>query len=175
MQIVGRAHDQTYVATVTVKPADSSLKTLTIAPGALTPAFAKETLAYTVVQPFATKTMTVTPTVEEAAQVDSITVNTKPVVSGAASEPEPVPGDITIVVTGKDAAKTTTTYVIKSTQTPASNDADLKEIAPLHGTLGPTFAPKTLAYTVEVPEAEVWLLCLLGWLILSMATTIDYY
>eukprot|EP01048_Picozoa_sp_COSAG05_P003999 COSAG05_NODE_200_length_14421_cov_5.767840_1_plen_834_part_00 len=146
---------KTYVVTATVHPADTSLKALAIAPGTLAPAFEKATLAYTVEQPFGTKTMTVTPTAENEAQVDSITVNTKPVASGAASEAEPVPGDITIVVTGKDAAKTKTTYVIKATKTPASTDADLKEIAPLHGVLAPAFEPKTLAYTVQVPEAEM--------------------
>jgi alpha-tubulin suppressor-like RCC1 family protein len=93
----------TYTVTVTLLSGDSSLATLALSVGNLSPTFSAATLAYTSSVSNATTAITVTPTV--ASSVATVRVNGVSVAAGAASAPIPLAvgsNAISVEVTAQD-------------------------------------------------------------------------
>jgi len=141
-----------YVVVVS-RASDATLRGLTIAPGALTPAFINTTLAYTAAVGNLAVTTIVTPT---ASPGDSLGVTVAPaggsetVCSGPPTQCPLLVGDnvITTTVTSLDGAMTNS-YVITVTRAPSDN-ADLASVVLSDGVVAPAFAPATTAYTATV-------------------------
>jgi PKD repeat protein len=131
---------------------NANLSNLTTSTGTLAPAFASGTIAYTVAVPNATSSMTVTPTVSDAAA--TVKVNGVTVASGSASGSIALvvgSNTITTIVTAQDGI-TTKTYTITVTRA-GSAIATLSNLVVSTGTLAPVFASATIAYTLTVPNA----------------------
>ena len=148
----------TYAITVNRASAASnnaSLSNLTISAGALTPAFASNTLAYADSVTNATASVTVTPTAADAGA--TIKVNTVTVASGAASGAIAlVVGNgntITVDVTAADNTTVQTYVVTVNRAGAASNNASLSDLTISSGMLMPGFSSNTLAYTDAVANA----------------------
>ncbi|MBW8886837.1 MAG: cadherin-like beta sandwich domain-containing protein [Fibrobacteres bacterium] len=143
----------TATVNVTVTPSgNADLSALAISSGALSPAFAAGTAAYTVSVANSVSSLTVTPTVATAGSL--VKVNGAAVASGAASGAITLDigsTAITVLVTAPDGI-TTKTYTIGVTRGSAPN-ADLAILALSAGTLSPVFAPATAAYTASVANA----------------------
>jgi autotransporter-associated beta strand protein len=111
----------TYVVAVTRTPASTNAFLADLVPGvgALSPAFASNTLSYAISVPYATSNMTVTPTAAEAAA--TITVNGVGVASGASSGSIALNVGNTIITTVVTAQNGTTvkTYTVTVTRNPA--------------------------------------------------------
>ena len=141
-----------YSVQVSRAPASvSTLSDLTLSSGALSPAFASGTTAYTAAVPNAIASVTLTPTVTDASA--TVTVNGVSVNSGGASGPIALSvggNPITIVVTAQDGV-TTTTYSTVVTRT-GSAVSSLSNLVLSTGALTPAFAPGMLSYTASVPN-----------------------
>jgi gliding motility-associated-like protein len=139
-----------YIVTVTRAPASTStLSSLAISSGTLTPVFASGTTNYTAGVSNATTTVTLTPTVNDVNS--TVKVNGVTVTSGTASAGIPLnvgPNTITTVVTAQDGI-TTKTYTVTVTRAPASI-ATLANLTISSGTLAPVFASGTSSYTASV-------------------------
>jgi gliding motility-associated-like protein len=137
----------TYIITITRAPSsDANLGNLTISSGTLTPVFSTSTTSYTVAVSGSVSSITVTPTVADAATVK---VNGTAVTSGTASGPITLSvgsNTISIVLTAQDGS-TTKTYAITVTRAAASNIATLSKLTTSSGTLTPAFATATTSYT----------------------------
>ena len=150
---------QTYTVTVNrASPAlsnDASLSNLTISAGALTPAFATNTLTYTDAVPNATASITVTPTTSDANA--TIKVNTVTVASGSASGAIALvvgANPVNVVVTAQDGTTIQTYAITVNRASPAqSNNAALSNLVVSVGTLTPSFATNTLSYSDAVSNA----------------------
>ena len=132
---------------------DATLSNFVPSAGTLTPAFSSANETYTATVPFATTSMTVTPSATDPLAL--ITVNTIAVATGNASGAITLnvgANVITTVVTSADTT-VTKTYTLTVTRTAASTNADLFALAPSAGTLAPTFDSGTLSYTATVPFA----------------------
>jgi autotransporter-associated beta strand protein len=112
----------TYVVAVTRSPASTNADLSDLVPsvGALSPAFASNTLSYAISVPYATSNMTVTPTAAEP--FATITVNGSGVVSGASSGSIALNVGNTIITTVVTAqnGSTTKTYTVTVTRSPAT-------------------------------------------------------
>jgi trimeric autotransporter adhesin len=150
---------QTY--TITVNRAgnlsnNAALANLTISGGSFVPSFASATLNYTDAVSNATSSVTVTPTTSDPNA--TVTVNGTAVASGAASGSLALgaPGSstpISVIVTAQDGT-TTQTYTIDVNRAGSqSNDATLGNLTISAGSLMPSFASATLAYTDAVSNA----------------------
>ena len=132
--------------------ANAALSGLSATAGALSPAFATATTAYTIAVPNATASTTITPTVDTPGT--TVTVNGVSVASGAASGSIALnvgANTITTIVTALDGS-TTKTYTITITRAaPLSSNANLSNMAISSGTLSPVFAAGTTSYTAGVP------------------------
>jgi hypothetical protein len=141
---------RTYTVTVTrAASSNANLSNLVLSSGALTPAFAAGTTSYTQSVANATTSLTVTPTVADAAA--TVKVNGSPVASGSASASIALSvgaNTITTVVTPQDGS-TTRTYTVTVTRAKSSN-ANLSNLVLSSGTLTPTFATGTTSYTQSV-------------------------
>ncbi|WP_306823223.1 DUF4347 domain-containing protein, partial [Janthinobacterium sp. UMAB-60] len=132
--------------------ANAALSGLSATAGALSPAFATATTAYTIAVPNATASTTITPTVDTPGT--TVTVNGVSVASGAASGSIALnvgANTITTIVTALDGS-TTKTYTVTVTRA-ASSNADLSALSLSSGTLSPAFAAGTTSYTASVPFA----------------------
>ena len=146
---------KTYTLTVTRAAASTNadLSALTPSAGTLDPVFDSGTTSYTASVPYATASMTVTPTKADAGA--TITVNGNSVTSGSPSGSISLSvgaNVITTEVTAEDAV-TIKTYTLTVTRAAASTNADLSNLAPSAGTLAPAFASGTISYTASVPGA----------------------
>lgn len=97
--------------------ADVTLSSLHVAVGALAPAFASSTVAYTDTVPFGVTSITVTPTLSDATA--SVTVNGDPVATGTASAPIDLsvgsnPIDVVVTAAGGTSTKTYTINVVRA-------------------------------------------------------------
>ena len=143
---------KTYTITVTRTAASTNadLSGLVPSAGTLDPVFDSGTISYTATVPFATSSMTVTPTKADANA--TITVNGNPVASGSPSGAIALSvgaNVITTEVTAEDGS-TTKTYTLTVTRGAASTNADLSGLVPSGGTLNPVFDSATIAYAATV-------------------------
>lgn len=131
--------------TPVVRSSDSKLKSLSVAEGTLTPAFAAATTAYS---------LSVSPETEQ------ITINAVPNFAKAKAsigaytliQGETTP--VNVVVTAENGS--TKTYTIQVTRElpgdyKASNDAQLTMITPSYGALSPAFDTNIYHYAIDVP------------------------
>ena len=142
-----------------VLSADADLSALALAdnngtPVALDSTFASATVDYTVNVVNEVTSVTVTPTANASA---SVTVDGTAVIRGRTSAAIDLPVDlakaIAIVVTAADGS--IKTYTVRVTRA-VSTQADLSALAISEGTLSPTFAADTLAYTANAGHAETF-------------------
>jgi hypothetical protein len=140
---------------VTPRNSNASLVSLVLSSGTLSPAFASDTLSYSVAVPGAVATITVTPTPANAAA--KIAVNGVSVPGGSASGPIGLnvgTNLISVSVTAQDGV-TTRGYWISVTRAAGglSSNADLASLSLSAGALVPGFASGTLNYSASVPFA----------------------
>lgn len=131
--------------TPVVLNSDANLKSLSVAEGALTPAFAAGTTAYSLSVSPETETITVS-AVQNFAKA-SVSIGAYTLIQG---ETTPV----NVVVTAENGS--TKTYTIQVTRElpgdyVASNDAKLIMISPSYGALSPTFDSNIYRYAIDVP------------------------
>ena len=132
----------TYTVTVTRLPSsDATLSNLISSTGTLTPGFAPATTAYSFTVANAVTTLTLTPTVNEP-NATAVVNSGNPITLAVGANPIPVE------VTAQDGT-TTITYTVTVTRLPSS-DATLSNLTSSTGTLTPSFAPATTAYTLAV-------------------------
>ncbi|MDB2573565.1 BspA family leucine-rich repeat surface protein [Planktomarina temperata] len=126
---------------------DATLSALTLSQGRLTPSFTSGTFAYTASVPNSVSSLIVTPTTNDANA--TATVNgasaTTPVTLAVGSN------TVTVQVTAQDGV-TTQSYTVAVTRA-ASSDATLSALALSQGSLSPSFASGTLAYTASVAHS----------------------
>jgi len=131
--------------------ADATLSALVVSSGTLSPAFGSGTLAYVTTVPYATASITVTPTATQANAVITIQGNT--VASGSSSSALALAvgnNTIAVVVSAADGSSVTT-YTLSITRAPAvSNVATLSGLDISAGALSPAFAIGTTSYTASV-------------------------
>ncbi len=141
---------KTYTIVVTrAASSNADLSALAVSAGTLSPAFASNTTSYAAGVTHATTSITVTPT--PADSTATVKVNGTNVTSGNASGAIALnvgANTASVLVTAQDG--TTKTYTINVTRAPGSNSA-LASLTLSAGTLSPTFAPGTAAYTASVP------------------------
>ena len=147
------------VSGTAVLSADADLSALTLADNngtviALDSTFASATVDYTANVANEVSSVTVTPTANASA---SVTVDGTAVIRGRTSAAIDLPVDlakaIAIVVTAADGS--IKTYTVRVTRA-VSTQADLSALTISEGTLSPTFAADTLAYTANAGHAETF-------------------
>ncbi len=130
---------------------DTTLTSLVLGAGSLTPTFASGTTSYTASVSYSVASTTVTPTVTQPSS--SVTVNGSTVVSGAASAAIPLTvgtNTVTVIVTAQNAA--TRTYTVTVTRSAASTIATLSNLVVSAGSLSPSFSSSTTSYTSSVAD-----------------------
>ncbi|MDC1440383.1 cadherin-like beta sandwich domain-containing protein [Planktomarina temperata] len=138
---------QSYTVAVTrAASSDATLSALALSQGSLSPSFTSGTLAYTASVAHSVSSLIVTPTTNDA--------NATATVNGA-SPATPVTlsvgsNTVTVQVTAQDG--TTQSYTVAVTRA-ASSDATLSALTLSQGSLSPSFASGTLAYTSSVPNS----------------------
>ncbi|MDA8829680.1 cadherin-like beta sandwich domain-containing protein [Planktomarina temperata] len=139
---------QSYTVAVTrAASSDATLSALTLSQGSLSLSFASGTLAYTSSVPNSVSSLIVTPTTNDA--------NATATVNGA-SAATPVTlavgsNTVTVQVTAQDGT-TIQSYTVAVTRA-ASSDATLSALTLSSGSLSPSFASGTLAYTALVSNS----------------------
>ena len=145
-----------YLTGTTTTSVDAS--GLTISSGSISPSFNTNTLAYTTSSVTnATSSVTVTPTVVDITNTIQVRVNGgsyATVTSGSTSSALSLTvGSNTIDTKVSAADGTTKMYTITLTRAAAATDATLSALTTTAGTIAPTFAPATIAYTASVANA----------------------
>jgi hypothetical protein len=149
-----------YVITVTraaVVSSDTTLRSLTISAGTLTPSFSSGTESYTDSVINAVSSLTVTPIASQSASV--INVNGTPVTSGSASNSINLSvgsNIITIVVTAPDGSSNQSYRITVTRDAPAlSGDNTLSSLVVSSGSLTPTFSGNIKSYKNSVANGVV--------------------
>jgi hypothetical protein len=127
----------------------ANLRDLRLSVGNIQPAFASGTTAYTIAVPNNVASTKVTPSVMDSSA--TVKVNSTTDASGAASASIPLSvgnNTITVKVTAQDGV-TEKTYTVTVIRAP-SNIANLNALALSAGSINPTFAAETTAYTLTV-------------------------
>ena len=130
---------------------DTTLTSLSLSGGSLTPSFASGTTSYTSSVSYAVASTTVTPTVTQPSS--SVTVNGTTVVSGSATSSIPLTvgaNTLTVIVTAQNAA--TRSYTVTVTRGAASTTATLSSLVVSAGSLSPSFSSSTTSYTSSVAD-----------------------
>ncbi|CAM3552966.1 MULTISPECIES: cadherin-like beta sandwich domain-containing protein [Saccharibacillus] len=130
---------------------DSSLKTLAISPGTLSPAFASGTTGYTANVVYGTTSVNITPTVNQANA--TVKINGTNATSGSGRNVPLAVGDnpIPVAVTAQDGS--TTTYTVTVKRAAPNTNANLANLVLSQGTLSPSFDPATTRYDVGVANS----------------------
>jgi DUF971 family protein len=142
----GSTQSYTVAVTRAAASSDATLSALTLSQGSLNPNFASGTLAYTALVPNSVSSLIVTPTVNDA--------NATATVNGA-SAATPVTltvgsNTVTVQVTAQDGSTQSYTVTVTRAAVSASSDATLSALTLSSGSLSPSFASGTLAYTASV-------------------------
>ena len=136
---------------------DSTLSNLVPSAGTLTPGFTSANGIYTTTVPYATTSITVTPTKAEAGGTITIAYNAgSPVAIASTVASDPISlsvGSANVIALVVTSADTTTTKTYTLTVTRATPVVDLSSLVPSAGTLAPAFASGTTSYTAGVPYA----------------------
>ena len=146
------SYDDSTTGTETHKSNVSTLSSLTLSSGSLSPVFASSTKSYMASVPNATSSITVRPTL--TATTATVRVNGTLVNSGGASQSIPLTvgnNTITVVGTAQDGISTST-YTLTVTRLPLT-DSTLSALTLSSGTLSPDFTPTTTSYTAIVDNA----------------------
>jgi hypothetical protein len=136
------------------KNGDSSLTSLTLSAGTLSPAFASGTKSYTVSVPNATTGITVTPTANASSATIKVRVNGGAYTAVASGTPSgnlalnAGTNTVDLQVIAEDG--TVTAYALTVTRI-LSPDTSLSALTLSAGTLSPVFASDTTSYTMSVP------------------------
>ncbi|MEK9140468.1 MAG: cadherin-like beta sandwich domain-containing protein, partial [Nitrospirota bacterium] len=144
---------KTYNITVNRLSDDNNLSALTVTPGALAPAFASNTLNYTVEVAIDVTEVTVTATKSDPNAVlsGSITDPGAGQATGQATIPLGGPGTATPVsITVTSPNGNSKTYTITVNRAAPSSDNNLSALSVTPGSLDPAFTANTLPYTVNV-------------------------
>ncbi len=129
---------------------NADLASLTISAGSLSPAFSVNTLGYNVSVPYVTDSLTVTPTTSVSTSV--VTVNNVILGSGNASQAIALNvGGNTITVRVIAESGTFKEYTIVVSRTAVNTNSNLSSLTISAGTLSPSFAVNTTAYSVSIP------------------------
>ena len=122
---------------------------MALSSGTLNPEFDPATAWLNTSVPYATSSVTVTPT--STVNIATIRVNELAVTSGGAIWESwmSVPNTITVLVTAPDGT-TTKTYTLTVTRLPASTVSTLSGLVPSSATLCPAFSSSTADYTLNV-------------------------
>lgn len=142
----GLTHQDSKTVTVSAS-ADADLSALVPSSGALSPAFARGTLAYTMSVANTVTAMTFTPTA--ASSASTIKVNGVVVVSGAASGSLALDvgiNTVTVAVTAQSGVVKTYTVTVTRAESAVNT---LQALTATAGTLSPAFSAGILAYTVS--------------------------
>ena len=153
--ILGTAEDglttTSYTVTVTRAPsAVSTLSTLTLSSGTLSPVFASGTTGYTASVTNATTFITIRPTVTDATA--TIKVNGDTVASGSNSSALPLevgPNTITVVGTAQDGTSTSTYTLVVTRKSAISS---LSGLVLSSGMLSPAFGSTTTSYSTSITQ-----------------------
>ncbi|TKB61611.1 MAG: cadherin-like beta sandwich domain-containing protein [Nitrospira sp.] len=144
---------KTYNITVNRLSNDNNLSALSVTPGSLDPAFAANTLPYTVnvAIDIAEVTVTATKSDPNAVLSGSITDPGAGQATGQATIPLGGPGTATPVsITVTSPNGNSKTYTITVNRAAPSSDNNLSALSLTPGSLDPAFAANTLSYTVNV-------------------------
>ena len=144
---------KTYTITVSRAAASSNadLGGLSLSGGSLAPAFAPNTLAYSVSVPNAMASVSVTPSAADSAA--SVRVNGALLAGGAASAPIALTAGVATTITVQVSAQdgTLKTYSVTVTRE-ASGNAALGGLVLSGGALSPGFSSGVTSYAIEVPN-----------------------
>ncbi|MDF2958378.1 MAG: hypothetical protein K0S39_113 [Paenibacillus sp.] len=139
---------KTYTIQVSyVRSANNDLSALSVSSGTLTPVFAPETTAYSVLVSPGTTELGVTAAVADAKA--KLQINGTAAESGAAKTVA-IPSDRIIRVVVESESGQQKTYMIQISNYVRSDVNDLSALSVSGGTLTPVFAPETTAYSVLV-------------------------
>ncbi len=132
---------------------NNNLSALSVTPGSLVPAFAANTLSYTVNVATTVTSVNVSATKADADAVMSGDVTAGAgIATGQATIPLDGPGTskvVSITVTAPSGASQT--YTVTVNRAAPSSDANLAALTVTGGPLVPDFAPNTTIYTLDVP------------------------
>ncbi len=130
---------------------DTRLASLSVADGALSPAFDSDTTSYSLALPYATTSIVISGTPMESGN----TVTVKNLTTNQTGSPVTVlAGGVAVFVTVTAPDATSRDYVIMVTRAPAPTaDVDLASLGLSSGTLSPAFDPSVTSYTATVPYA----------------------
>ena len=136
---------------------DATLSAMAISVGTLLPGFASATTAYTATVPYATSSITVTPTRNQANATIQARVNGGSYASVTSGSPSAslslnagTTNTVDVLVTAQDGT-TTKTYTTTVTRTAAATISTLSNMVLSDGTLSPSFDLGTISYTASVP------------------------
>lgn len=156
VKVVVTAEDGTtkeYVITVTRKvSSNADLANITLSSGTLSPTFAAATIDYKATVENTVLSIRLTPTVSDATA--TITVNDKPVASGAASESLPLIVGANPIKTVVTAANGTSKIYSVNVRREASANADLGGFTLSAGVLSEAFDPGLLNYTAVISNTN---------------------
>jgi|GEM_PF-1161412 len=138
------------VSVVATQSNNANLKSLSVTPGTLTPAFAPGTLAYTVSVANSVTSVSVNAALDDTKA--SMTINGTPQASGVSKNISLNVGsnNISIVVTAEDGTTKKTYQITVNRAEALSNNANLSGLALSKGTLSPAFGSGTTSYTAQV-------------------------
>lgn len=139
-----------FVTRAQLPPTDVDLAALEISVGTLTPAFDPAVTSYTATVPYAVRTMSIGATANDTG--NTVTVNNTPLAAGATTPVSilyPGGSSFSVRVTAPNSVEKS--YDIQITRAAPSSNADLTGLALSTGTLSPSFANATAAYTATVP------------------------
>lgn len=150
---------QTYAVTVNrAASSDNNLSALILTPGTLDPAFAANTLLYTMNVATNVIEVTVTATKSDPTAVLSGSIADPGAGQATGQATIPLNGagtttSISITVTAPSSASQT--YIVTVNRAAPSSDNNLSALTVTGGPLVPNFAPNTMAYTVDVPFSVI--------------------
>ncbi len=148
---------QTYTVTVNraAPSSNNNLSALSVTPGSLDPAFAANTLSYTVNVATTVTSVNISATKADADAVMSgdLTAGAG-IATGQATIPLDGPGTSKVVsITVTAPSGTPQTYTVTVNRAAPSSDANLSALTVTGGPLVPDFAPNTTIYTLDVPSS----------------------
>lgn len=149
----GSVKSYTIIVTRTAASRETSLSSLTVSQGGLSPSFDPGITIYTVTVPYVVTSLTATPTLTDAVY-GKLLINGRTAASGSPSLPISLAVGTNIInCTAYAQDGSARAYAVIVTREAARNDADLSSLTLSHGDLSPAFDPANTSYSVSVPYA----------------------